>query len=81
MLIIFTWGFVFIVAAITLIALADILEARDDKLAELDKEGNAAIGLPSLLSGDDLLLCYNNKKRRNTYEFISNKNWITCSKY
>lgn len=46
------------VAAMTLIALADILEALEDILAELDMdmEGNAASGL-SLLSGDDFVLC------------------------
>lgn len=45
----------------TLIALADILEALEDILAELDMdmEGNAARGL-SLLSGDDFVL-YNIK--------------------
>lgn len=48
------------VAAMTLIALADILEALEDILAELDMdmEGNAARGL-SLLSGDDFVLCNN----------------------
>ena len=36
------------VAAMTLIALADSLEALDERLTELESEGKAAIGLCSL---------------------------------
>lgn len=47
-ILILTCAFDVIVTAITLIALADIFEAREDKLTEVDMEGNAAMGLCSL---------------------------------
>lgn len=62
------------VAAMTLIALADILEALDERLAELDMdiEGKAASGLGSLLSGDDFVL-YTHTHVQFISDFIENR--------